>query len=76
MNKKQREQIKKNAHAVSEMDHGKLCLLVQELFLVKENMDKVVFENTLRAADIQAANHRDVTSLSPMVVMYEISEIS
>ena len=76
LTKKQKQQIEENVKAVSEMDHRKLCLFVQELFLVKENMDKVVFEYTLRACDIQAANHRDVTSLSPMVVMSEISEIS
>ena len=74
MTEKQKDQITKNVHKVSEMSYSKLCLFVQELYLVKPNMDAVVFEYTLKACDLCAANHRDVSSISPMIVISELRE--
>ncbi len=74
MTRDQKNQITKNIHAINEMDNGKLCLFVQELYMLKPNMDEIVFKFTMRGADIHAHNIRHNTTVTAMVVLSELKE--
>jgi hypothetical protein len=72
MTKQQKQQITKNKHDINKMDIAKLCLFIQKLHLVKPIMDKVVFDRTIRATDIQMVNLKEMITVSPMVVISEL----
>ncbi|MCK4874805.1 MAG: hypothetical protein KAS26_03065 [Sulfurimonas sp.] len=69
INKTQKEAITKNIHKINEMDSSKLNLFTRELFIAKPQIDRVVFEWTLKACDIQAKSFKN--NVSAMAVLSE-----
>ncbi len=69
MTKTQKVQITKNIHKINEMDSSKLNLFTRELFIAKPQMDRVVFEWTLKACDVQAKSFKH--NVSPLAVLSE-----
>ena len=69
INKTQKAEITKNIYKINEMDSSKLNLFTRELFIAKPQMDRVVFEWTLKACDVQAKSFKQ--EVSPLAVLSE-----